>query len=317
MKRTRRTRLIPKTEFRKNSDAIRHKVGEILEELIELYEKTDPALGKKSERFKYSRALKTLSLCNRITENFSSWAENQIFGELHFRNMGLKNHTADSHLNERGNYKVYQHRDLIYMKPLRLDAERYREFIATVLDAYSGPFRNNWKKSLSKELIALNEGEAQFITTPSDKGGQGRSYTLRFLRFISVAYVYYFVGKGMAKHKALEHVGSIVGASPETLRDWDKNILPQFGSRKHIHAIALLIGKHRGLPTAMGYIEEDNDLPSIENIAIDAHERGDTEMIHLTRQALQFEYHFREHPLDTIASKMQSAKRNEPPASPA
>jgi hypothetical protein len=314
MKRTRQTRLFPHTEFRKDSDEIRQKAEETLNELIELYEKTDPALGKESERFKYSRALTTLLLCSRLTEEFSRWAENQIFGEIHFRNMGLRNHTADSHLNERGNYKYYRYRKFVHYKPLRLNAEQFREYIATVLDNSSTRLRG-WRNSLSKELIALNEGEAQFITTPSDKGGQGRPYTLKLLRFVSVAYVYYFVGKGMAKYKALEHVGSTIGASSETLRDWDKNILPQFGNRKQIHAIAQLIGKHRRLPWAKDYV--DDGTPDIETIALDAHESGDTEMIHLTRQALQFESYFREHPLDTIASKMKSARLNEPPLSPA
>jgi hypothetical protein len=170
MKRTRRTRLIPKTEFRKDSDTIRRKAEETLNELIELYEKTDPAIGKESERFKYSRALTTLRLCSRLTEDFSRWAESQIFGEIHFRNIGLRKHTADSHLNERGNYKYYRYRKFVHYKPLRLNAEQFREYIAIVLD-YSSTHPGGWRKSLSKELIALNEGEAQFITTPSDKGG--------------------------------------------------------------------------------------------------------------------------------------------------
>ena len=244
----------------KDSDTIRRKAEETLNELIELYEKTDPALGKESERFKYSRALTTLRLCSRLTEDFSRWAESQIFGEIHFRNMGLRKHTADSHLNERGNYKYYRYRKFVHYKPLRLNAEQFREYIAIVLD-YSSTHPGGWRKSLSKELIALNEGEAQFITTPSDKGGQGRPYTLRFLRFISVSYVYYFVGKGMTKHKALEYVGSTIGASPETLRDRDKNILPQFGERKQIQAIARLIGKHasKSVEDPFGEIDLDHD----------------------------------------------------------
>jgi hypothetical protein len=125
----------------------------------------------------------------------------------------------------------------------------------------------------------------------------------------------------MTKHKALEHVGSTIGASPETLRDWDKNILPQFGERKQIQAIARLIGKHasKSVEDPFGEIDLDHDdaPPGLHDLALDAHEQGDREMIHLTRQAMQFESYFREFPLDTIAGKMQSARRNEPPLSPA
>lgn len=81
-----------------------------------------------------------------------------------------------------------------------------------------------WRFPLSHGLRALNHGETTEFLTPARSRRRGRPYLLDEVRADVVAHLHYLRGKGIKKYIALEKIGNEIGASPETIRDWEKRL---------------------------------------------------------------------------------------------
>src|SRR5262249_40630096 len=123
---------------------------------------------------------------------------------------------CDSHANE-----LQQSMD---GKGLPLSQVRARQCIAALLEQ-SSYTRSGWRKQLSDSLLALNDGEVQFLTKPSRTKKHGRQFTLRQLQRIAVLHVHVLMGGGMKKYAAETRIADELAVSVETLRAWEKRFL--------------------------------------------------------------------------------------------
>lgn len=82
-----------------------------------------------------------------------------------------------------------------------------------------------WRFEVQEGLRSLNEGEVEPIFKPVASRLRGKPASLNRWKLAALRQVYFRVGKGMKKHRALREVGDGIGQSPETLRDWEKKLL--------------------------------------------------------------------------------------------
>jgi hypothetical protein len=202
-------------------------VLEDLEELLKIYDKTDPKLGPTSEKGKHWAALWAIYLAQSVVHTLTDWAENHIAGAIYRRAHTRDKSTFDwdNHANEK---QIYVEAD-----GLSLTAEQFREYISTVLEQCPRRGRD-WRHQLSEGLKALNDGEVQFLTKPSRTSKHGRPYTLRHLRWLAVLHVHVLVGTGLKKYAAESKVADELAQSVETLRAWEKQFLKSDDRRRTV-----------------------------------------------------------------------------------
>jgi hypothetical protein len=70
----------------------------------------------------------------------------------------------------------------------------------------------------------LNYGEQDEFFKPAKSKRRGHPYRLDWAKANAVAYVWYLIGKGLKKHVAIAKVADGIGASSETIRDWEKRL---------------------------------------------------------------------------------------------
>jgi hypothetical protein len=260
-----------------------------LEELLKIYANTDPRLGSASEQGKDWDALWAIRQAHRLTHLLTDWAENHIAGKI-YRWAHIEDKStfdADSHANE---HEIYGKKD-----GLQLTAEQYRQYIAVVLEQSAYP-RHDWREKLSESLLALNEGESQFLTKPSKTAKHGRPYTLRSLRWLAVLHVHVLVGTGLKKHVAEDKVASALRVQVETLRAWEKQFLKTNADLKRILLIAQTMASH--------------DLHDFENPwreKAGRELRGIEDSIEWTA-AYELRRQLREHPVGVLARELLDAK---------
>ncbi|WP_420408448.1 hypothetical protein [Hoeflea sp.] len=227
--------------------------SDYLETLLAHYRRTDPAKGSDNKRSKHKMAEHAINVFWHLQGKLMSWAQAHMtgyallcetpgLGEFLEEKMGYEI-DEDSHILEHlgflynGNPPNREDPDLLRM------CELLEEFTDTVIGDQKDPLgpqamrrfidemlmsrcadNSYWRFDLQSSLRALNEGEVDELAKPLGERRQGMPFTLNNWKLQALRQVYFRVGAGMKKYRALEEVGAAIGQSPETLRAWDKSL---------------------------------------------------------------------------------------------
>ena len=132
--------------YRRDVDDVRQSALNALDELVEIYRSTDPALGAASEKSKQSKALAALRLASRVTSELIEWAESHVMGAIYREDHGKKKSKfkADSHANELQ----------LFGDEIELTANQWRLFIGKIIREMA-PSSRDWRQALALALFAL------------------------------------------------------------------------------------------------------------------------------------------------------------------
>jgi hypothetical protein len=238
-----RRRLVPRGSQR--DPDIRRTVSRYVKSLIQLYEMTDPAYGAASEDNKLEYARQAISIWWYLFGELLLWAQSHLAGyEIGRSNPRFMHKLAetfgreidvDSHVLEyiglgfswnRVNYAdptMEKVKEAMEKNEVGIDDPAIRSLIRELLVSRSA---NNsfWRFPLQRALFALDLGHVEDIVTPEPVRRQGNPVQLINCKAMALRHVYYHVGRGMKKYRALQLVGDGLGQSPETLRAWEKSI---------------------------------------------------------------------------------------------
>lgn len=111
--------------YRRDVDDVRQSALNALDELVEIYRSTDPALGAASEKSKQSKALAALRLASSVTSELIEWAESHVMGAIYREDHGKNksNFKEDSHANELQ----------LFGDEIELTANQWRLFIGRII----------------------------------------------------------------------------------------------------------------------------------------------------------------------------------------
>ena len=226
---------------------IRTSIEHYLHILFELYEQTDPAKGPESQDAKLALARHAIEVWWRMHDELMLWAQSQIVGyclaknhqeiferlpilfgdeidedshELEFLGLQFVDNPADRNAPEL----------LAVEEALReggdvfFGDETLREIIDELLMSRTAN-SSFWRFELQTALRSLNEGEVMPLAKPSGGRRQGQPFSLKQWKLEALRQVYFRVGKGLKKYRAIQEVADGIGQSPETLRDWEKQLL--------------------------------------------------------------------------------------------
>jgi hypothetical protein len=261
-KATRKTRqLKPSSQRRTN---IRAEIKPWLDRLIQLYNETDPVHGTFSEVDKLEKARTAIELWWYVYAELMLWAQSQLAGYefckanpatvTNFEKALGVELTADSHLIEyvglqySMNWVNYED-ELANFVSTELERKRaglgtagLRSLIRELLVSRSAN-SSSWRFPLQSALFALNYGHVEPLLEPSPTRRQGNPIELLNWKTKALQKVYFLVGKGSKKYRALQTVADGIGQSTETLRDWEKIVSMDEDLRMSLVA-ALLAGEH-------------------------------------------------------------------------
>ena len=225
---------------------IREEISGLIDVLVEMYYETDPAKGEESEYGKLEIARQAVEKSWYIFGRLLLWAQCHITGYCIARDNPrivtiLEDEfdtdlTEDSHLLEvLGLLYPYNPVDsedpLLKKMEVRFENETevmswiaQRNLVNEILMARCAN-SSYWRFDVQSGLRSLNEGEVEPIFEPAASRLRGQPAKLNRWKLETLRQVYFRIGKGMKKHRALREVGDGIGQSPETLRDWEKKLL--------------------------------------------------------------------------------------------
>lgn len=236
-------------------DNIRSEVQEMIDRLYELHDETDPRNGLLSEEDKHEKAQRAVAIWWYVYARLMQWVQSHFIGyemarsegniadvvrdlrgaeisdDVHqFEQLGTLYVANPGYIYSKGdrdNVQPDHWSDLVSKKLSKANAdltdEVLRRVIVQLLLSTSAD-SSVWRFPLSHGLRALNHGETSEFLTPARGRRRGRPYLLDEVRAAVVAHVHYLMGKGIKKHIALAKIGDQIGASPETIRDWEKKL---------------------------------------------------------------------------------------------
>jgi len=224
---------------------IRATVAGYVRTLVRLYENTDPSRGIASEENKLEFARQAISMWWYLYGELLLWAQSQIAGyevgrsnpEFMEKLAKVFGHeiTVDSHVLEyiglgwswnRVNYDdpmMQRVEDAMEKYKPNLDERAIRSLIRELLVSRSAN-SSFWRFELQSALYALNLGHVNELFMPEPKRRQGNPVQLLHWKMMALQHVYYHIGKGLKKYRALQLVADALGQSVETLRSWEKSI---------------------------------------------------------------------------------------------
>jgi hypothetical protein len=231
-------------KFFRDSEA-REKARIILEEILELYDISDPFYGPASEEEKLENARKSISLFWELFDILGYWAQCQIiaysrsgFDREFTSTMTDENenlHSGSHVLEEAGSNFLeaisanFTDSDLNYFdgEKERLSnsgafSQMLRGFIFEML-ASKSPGSHPWRFILQRGFRAMNAGQTEDIFKPLPVRKSGTPFDLAEWKHEALLQVYFRSGQGYKKYRALEIVGAGIGQSVDTLRDWEKD----------------------------------------------------------------------------------------------
>jgi hypothetical protein len=233
-------------ELKREADQeIREKAYIIVEELIQLYKMTNLQFGSKSEDNKLENARVSISLFWELFDLLGYWAQCQIVAckrsavdseftwSMKAENEGF---TGDSHaLEEVGdsffqamanNFSDSEFNYFEYEASHMSHQGRYwqllRLFLFEMLASQS-PESHPWRFAFQKALRAMNRGQTEELLKPMPVRKTGAPFALGEWKLEALLQIFYRVGKGMKKYRALEVVSEAIGPSVDTIRDWEKD----------------------------------------------------------------------------------------------
>ncbi len=225
---------------------IREEISGIIDVLVELYYETDPAKGEESEYGKLENARQAVEKFWYLFGRLLLWAQCHITGYCIARdNPRIREIieeefktklTEDSHLLEvigllypynpvdREDALLKQMSDRLENETEVMSWTATRNLVKELLMARCAN-SSYWRFDVQTGLRFLNEGEVEPIFQPLETRLRGKPASLNRWKLEALRQVYFRVGKGLKKHRALRDVGDGIGQSPETLRDWEKKLL--------------------------------------------------------------------------------------------
>jgi hypothetical protein len=225
------------------SPDIRTTVNSYVENLVELYENTDPARENASEEDKLELARQAISKWWYLYGDLLLWAQSQIAGYEYCKsNLDIVEQlsktlgheiTGDSHALEYIGLRYSANRvnanDPMMEKvhavmdnaKADMDNVAMRALIRELLMSNSAN-SSFWRHELVRALFALNLGHVDEILRPEPTRRQGDPIQLLRWKMAALQQVYFHVGKGLKKYRALQLVAEALGQSSETLRSWEK-----------------------------------------------------------------------------------------------
>jgi hypothetical protein len=227
---------------------------------------TDPARGSASEELKLEHARTAIEIWWYLFGDLLLWAQSQIAGYEYLRahqdfseKLSKKfrcDISMNSHILEYVGL-TFSHNCVDYEDPLLRQVEsamaKYnvdiegapKRYLIRELLASRSANSSFWRFELQSALFALNLGHVEDILKPVPVRRQGDPIQLLNWKVRALQHVYFHVGKGMKKHRALQVVGNSLGQSTETLRSWEKFIDGDEDMMMELHA-AKIAGEFEG-----------------------------------------------------------------------
>jgi hypothetical protein len=222
---------------------VRAEIETYLYLLVDLYEKTDPSMGAASEEDKLANARDAIRLWWIVFDRLLLWAQSQIVG-YHYTRSNCKyveKLAKELNLNSSNNSHLLEYLGLYFAPmignlsdPLAAkvaeDMEEHKADLDEVTlrlimrDLIGSKGMNSafWRSKLSWALYALNYGSVEDILKPAPKKRQGDPMRLIVWKLRAIQHVYFKMGKGIMKEKALQEVADAIGQGLQTLRSWEK-----------------------------------------------------------------------------------------------
>jgi hypothetical protein len=303
-------------------DDIRSEIGGMVERLCELHDLTDPRKGQLSEKDKHDHAQRAVAIWWYIYSRLMLWVQSHFVGyEMARINPKLQNALArvrQGDLNENAHvleligstYAINSayHRTSteeadaeLEKMDLDLTDEALRRVIVRLLLSTSAD-SSVWRFPLSHALRALNSGEQVEFVLPAKTRRRGHPFALDQARAEAISHVHYLIGKGLKKNVALSRVANKIAVSPETLRDWEKQL-----REDDWHPFCWESAR------IAGQIEEDPDLASAD--VFDVRYYGITDSIKFAKFFLEGRLEGRN--LEEVKKKLRELhKKNQGPKGP-
>lgn len=225
---------------------IRKVIGPIIEALCQVYDETNPELGRESEICKLQGAQYAFDLYWILYGQLMIWAQNQIIGYEQAREdrptaqfIAATEHngrlTVDSHNLEflgafstiRAPYKNIKTENRFLTISDKLDshisdAGLRRAMVKMLLsdDLPSAPIRNR----LIDAFDCIEHGQSAILFQPDRLRRRGKSYDLDQTKSGVIMHLCYLEAKGFKTYRALEMIGEEIAVSPETIRSWKKEL---------------------------------------------------------------------------------------------
>lgn len=226
---------------------IRSHIQPFVTRLVEVYEKTDPCLGSESEKDKLEKARWAISQWWSLFGELLLWAQSQLAGYEYARSNPKfmeelsktfgEEITTDFHVLEYigllFSWNCVNHNDAI-MKHVEDAVKEYgvpeMDFVAArglIQELLTGLSVNSsfWRFPLRHALYASNLGYLDALLRPAAGRRQGNPVELLRWKVITLQHVYFHIGTGLKKYRALQLVADGLGQSTETLRSWEKSLL--------------------------------------------------------------------------------------------
>ncbi len=230
---------------RLDDESMRH----VLEFLIDLREKSDPARGSSSESHKHYNAQQTIFFAGLLVESLCAWAFDHIIGTVKEGPVKVPScGEADDHR--------FELRGRSYKSG---DSSADRDILALLI-SMGGVVPFALRQPLVRALQALDAGEAMDLVRPLPTGMWRSPYSLSEVRLLAVNHVFMKWGHGSTKKQAIQDVSDCLGVSPATLRTWETTWLPHIRGTniKSIFDVAKRAGKiSRWLEENLGQLPED------------------------------------------------------------
>lgn len=219
--------------------------NDLLGELIDLHEVTNPAKGKASEKDKNHNAHLAIQKAGLLTGILTSWAEEHFMGvsyKLQLSEDGLVNEeNSNSHENECmfSPSEIEKLPEDVFYGEEGLSA--YRGGIARILKNSIGVGGVNWgwRDELQTALYALNEGQIESLTTPLKTTQKGKAYDLQNIKWAVTKHVYILEGEGWKKTAARQNLAENCNVSHDAIKKWEKDSLEGRCTVKELEAIKI------------------------------------------------------------------------------
>ena len=241
----------PKTRKRKlgltsqRRPNIRAYIDGHIQSLIQLYENTDPSRGTASEENKLEFARQAISIWWYLYGDLLLWAQSQIAGyefgrsnpefiekltKIFGHEITIDSHALEciglgwswNHVND-DDPMLQKVGDAMEKSKASMDERAIRSLIRELLTSRSAN-SSFWRFELQSALYALNIGHVDEIFRPEPIRKQGDPLQLFYCKLMTLRHVYFHIGKGLKKYRALRLVADELGQSAETLRSWEKFI---------------------------------------------------------------------------------------------
>jgi hypothetical protein len=107
--------------------------------------------------------------------------------------------------------------------PAKDDIRNYCGFFLFEMLASQSAESHPWRFAFQKALRAMNRGQTEELLKPMPVRKTGAPFELGEWKLEALLQIFYRVGKGVKKYRALQLVSEAIGQSADTIRDWEKD----------------------------------------------------------------------------------------------